>query len=155
MLDVLSVSDPMMNILLGEQIQRGLGGTLRGGWRLCSKPSTSCSYHKFVSAHATGASHSVLSNTNLMSTMLMSVGDSCGLNSFPFAVFKAQNWQKKKHGEWSQWQVSIKYLGIFFFIGAHCCWRWSAWSAAAWWDPLVKQHLKWRTAMFITIHIMK
>ena len=52
-----------------------------------------------------------------MSTMLISVGDSCGLNSFPFAVFKAQNWQKKKHGVWSQWQVSIKNLGIFFLLG--------------------------------------
>ena len=57
----------MLNILLGEQIQRGLGGTLRGGWRLCSEPSTSCSYHKFVSAHATGMSHTVVGNTNLIS----------------------------------------------------------------------------------------
>ena len=57
----------MMNKFLGEQIQRGLGGTLRGGWRLCSKPSTSCSYHKFVSAHATGMSHTVVGNTNLIS----------------------------------------------------------------------------------------
>ena len=56
-----------MNKLLGEQIQRGLGGTLRGGWRLCSEPSTSCSYHKFVSAHATGMSHTVVGNTNLIS----------------------------------------------------------------------------------------
>ena len=56
-----------MNQLLGEQIQRGLGGTLRGGWRLCSEPSTSCSYHKFVSAHAAGMSHTVVGNTNLIS----------------------------------------------------------------------------------------
>ena len=57
----------MTNKLLGEQIQRGLGGTLRGGWRLCSEPSTSCSYHKFVSAHAAGMSHTVVGNTNFMS----------------------------------------------------------------------------------------
>ena len=57
----------MMNKFLGEQIQRGLGGTLRGGWRLCSEPSTSCSYHKFVSAYATGMSHTVVGNTNLIS----------------------------------------------------------------------------------------
>ena len=56
-----------MNKFLGEQIQRGLGGTLRGGWRLCSEPSTSCSYHKFVSAYATGMSHTVVGNTNLIS----------------------------------------------------------------------------------------
>jgi len=35
---------------------------------------------------ATGMSHTVLSNTNLMSTILMSVGDSYGLNLFSFAA---------------------------------------------------------------------